>query len=127
MHYIESCNATKTNANIFLGLCSFSSKNKTIASYKKLELLENGIFESFKLTEFNCIQGTNKTVNIQINSTENYSDLLIFECQNFDSCKSETATELLPSLANKCDSYPNCQDYVGGSGVEFEKACFHNF
>ena len=66
-------------------------------------------------------------MNIQINSTENYSDLLIFEFQNIDSCKSETATELLSSLANKCDSYPNSQDYVGGSGVEFEKACFHNF
>lgn len=54
--YIESCNATKTNANIFLGLYSFSSKNKKIASYKNLEPLENGIFESFKLTECNYIQ-----------------------------------------------------------------------
>ena len=125
--YIESCNATKTNANIFLGLCSFSSKNKTIASYKNLEVLENGKLKSFKLTECNCIQGTNETVNIQINSTENYSDLLIFECKDIDSCKSEIATEPLPNLTDKCDSYPNRQDYVGGSGVEFEKACFHNF
>lgn len=128
--YIESSNLSltqKPNANVFIGLCTFSSKNDTFYGYKNLEVFENGKFEAFNLTECNCIQGSNDTVSFNFNLLDIFNEFLFFNCENADECQAESIISPQPPVTDECDQYPNRQDYVGGSGVEFEKACFSNF
>lgn len=125
--YIESSNITSSqipNSNAFIGLCSFSSKNDSFIGYKNIEVVEKGKFESFNFTECNCIQGPNDTVSINTDFDDSF---LLYDCESIDQCNEESVFQPIPNATDECNEYPNRQDYVGGSGVEFEKACFSNF
>lgn len=128
--YIESNifnHSQNSKANVYLGLCSFVSTNKSVNNYRNLEVVEKGRFESFNLTDCNCVQGSKQTVDLNISTRINLSNLIIFNCESIDQCQPDFVIESPPPLTENCVEYPNRQDYIGGSGIELGKACFSNF